>query len=140
MLTALRRTDVHSAVPAVITFGQSATTSLRGTITDAKGAVVTGATVTLNNRATGFSRTTKTDDQGVYQFLELPPATYVMTVTARRLRHHQTRERRVAGEQPGHGEHALQVQGGSVIVDVSGEAPRSTPRTRRWATTSMPAS
>src|SRR5579863_4738446 len=65
-----------------LTFAQSATTSLRGTITDAKGAVVTGATVTLNNSATGFSRTAKSDDQGVYQFLEVPPATYLLTVTS----------------------------------------------------------
>ncbi len=61
---------------------QSATTSLHGTITDAKGLVVAGATVTINNPATGFSRIVKTDDQGSYQFLEVPPSTYVMTVTA----------------------------------------------------------
>jgi len=45
---------------ASLTFGQSATTSLRGTISDAKGAVVTGATITLNNSATGFSRAVTT--------------------------------------------------------------------------------
>jgi hypothetical protein len=49
---------------------------------EAKEAVVPGATVTLNNQATGFSRSVKTDDQGSYPFFEVPPATYVMTVTA----------------------------------------------------------
>jgi hypothetical protein len=57
-----------------ISFAQSATTSLRGTVSDAKGLVVAGAEVTLSNAATGFSRSTRTDGQGVYQFLELPPA------------------------------------------------------------------
>src|ERR1700691_471321 len=65
-----------------LTFAQSATTSLRGTISDAKGLVVAGASVTLSNAATGFSRSAKTDGQGVYQFLELPPAAYVVTVDA----------------------------------------------------------
>jgi len=60
---------------------QTATTSLRGTITDPKGAVVQDAVVTLNNQATGYSRTTKSGNNGVYQFLEVPPATYALTVT-----------------------------------------------------------
>src|SRR5215471_20278552 len=67
---------------AALTFGQSATTSLRGTITDPKGAVVAGATVTLSDPATGLSRDTKSGDQGEYQFLELPPATYELLVKA----------------------------------------------------------
>ena len=65
-----------------LAFAQSATSSLHGTIADAKGAMVAAATVTLSNKSTGFSRTVKTDDQGAYQFLEVPPSTYVMTVTA----------------------------------------------------------
>lgn len=59
---------------------QTATSSLRGTISDQKGAVLLGATVTLSNASTGFSRTTKTGNDGGYQFLEVPPATYSLTV------------------------------------------------------------
>jgi len=62
---------------------QSATTSLRGTISDPNGAVLSGVTVTIINPATGFARTVKTDDQGVYHFLQLPPATYQLVVTAK---------------------------------------------------------
>ncbi|MGC2555610.1 MAG: carboxypeptidase-like regulatory domain-containing protein, partial [Candidatus Sulfotelmatobacter sp.] len=65
-----------------LSFAQSATTSLRGTVSDAKGLVVAGAEVTLSNAATGFSRSTKTDGQGTYRFLELPPSAYVLTVEA----------------------------------------------------------
>src|SRR5207253_49071 len=57
-------------------------TSLRGTVTDPKGAVLQSATVTLNDAATGFSRTTKSGSDGVYQFLQVPPATYTLTVVA----------------------------------------------------------
>ena len=49
---------------------------------DAKGAVISGATVTLSNPSIGFTRATKSDSQGNYQFLELPPATYTLTVNA----------------------------------------------------------
>ena len=69
-------------VLGILAAAQSANSSLHGTVADPKGAVVAGASVTLSNQATSFSRTVKTDDQGSYQFLEVPPSTYVMTVTA----------------------------------------------------------
>jgi hypothetical protein len=59
---------------------QSSSTSVRGTIIDAKGAVVSRAEVTLANEETGFSRTVYTNDQGVYQFLEIPPNSYSLTI------------------------------------------------------------
>ena len=59
---------------------QSSTTSLRGTVSDPQGAVLPDAAVTLSGSATGFSKSTKTDRDGVYQFLQLPPGTYTLTV------------------------------------------------------------
>src|SRR5579863_1033698 len=104
-------------------FAQSATTSLHGTISDSKGLVVTGAKITLNNPATGFSRTVNTDDQGSYQFLEIPPATYIMTVTATGFA--TTRRENVVLQvsSPATLNLTLEVHGGTVVVDVSGEAP-----------------
>jgi len=68
--------------PFVLLSAQVATTSLRGTVFDEKGAVVNGATVTISNPATGFSRTTTTSAQGEYQFPQLAPANYELTTTA----------------------------------------------------------
>lgn len=110
-------------VLGTLAFGQSATTSLRGTISDAKGAVVAGATVTLSNQATGFSRTVKTDGQGVYQFLEVPPATYVLTVNAQGFATVKRENVVLQVSYPATLNLALQVQASSVIVDVTGEAP-----------------
>jgi hypothetical protein len=62
-------------------FGQSSTSSLRGTVSDPQGAVLAGASVTLANASTGFSQSTKTDGAGVYQFLQIPPGTYSLTMT-----------------------------------------------------------
>ncbi len=39
------------------------------------------AEVTLVNADTGFSRTTKTDKDGSYQFVQIPPATYTLTTS-----------------------------------------------------------
>jgi hypothetical protein len=66
---------------ATFVHGQSSTTSLRGTVSDPQGAILPDATVTLTNPATGFSEAKKTDRDGVYQFLQLPPGTYTLTVT-----------------------------------------------------------
>src|ERR1700678_1897551 len=65
---------------SISAFAQSATSSLLGTITDTKGLVVAGAIATLTNGATGFSRTTTTNDQGAYRFLQVRAASYVLTV------------------------------------------------------------
>src|SRR3954465_1113742 len=67
---------------ATAAFTQTATSSLRGTVMDPKGAVVPGATVTIKNPAQGTSRETKTDANGEYQFQQVPPATYDITATA----------------------------------------------------------
>jgi hypothetical protein len=61
-------------------FAQSATASLSGTVTDEKGAVVSGANVTITNPATNFQKTATTDASGKFFLPQLPPATYVLKV------------------------------------------------------------
>src|SRR5439155_18446495 len=56
------------------------TASLFGTITDAQGAVVPGARVTVTNTAMGLSRSSRTDGSGGFVFPLLPVGTYSMTV------------------------------------------------------------
>ncbi len=56
------------------------TTSLRGTIADEQGAVIPGASVELENSEIGFLRSTSSDASGVYQFLQVPPSRYKLTV------------------------------------------------------------
>jgi hypothetical protein len=53
-----------------------ATTSLRGTVFDKVGAVVPGASVTLVNVETRSTRSTLSDEAGVYQFLQTAPGKY----------------------------------------------------------------
>ena len=58
------------------------TGTLRGTVYDAKGAVIPHATVTAMNPATGVTRTTVTGPNGTYQIPQLNPATYRVQATA----------------------------------------------------------
>ena len=51
---------------------QQITGSIRGTVTDPMGAIVQGATVTVQQSETDLSRTAVTDRSGNYVVLELP--------------------------------------------------------------------
>ena len=52
-----------------------------GTVTDASGAVVAGARVTVRNVDTGLERSTQTSADGSYSVPELPIGTYSVTVS-----------------------------------------------------------
>jgi Carboxypeptidase regulatory-like domain len=58
------------------------TATLRGTVLDPQGAVVSGATVTVTNPSTGISKTVKTGGDGSYRVPALPPGTYQIAVDA----------------------------------------------------------
>ncbi len=108
------------SVPLI--FGQSATTSLHGTVTDPKGAVIAGAAVTLVDPATGLTREGKTGDQGEYQFLELPPATYELTVKAPGFATVKEKNIQLLVRTPGTLNVALQVSGTIETVEVNAAA------------------
>ena len=71
-------------VSANVALGQSQANAadLQGTVSDATGAVVPNATVTVRNPATNVSRNTTTNDQGLYRIVAVPPGDYEMTVEA----------------------------------------------------------
>ena len=49
---------------------------IQGTVTDAQGAVLPGASLTLRNTETGVSRNVVSEADGQYRFVGLPPGTY----------------------------------------------------------------
>ena len=63
-------------------FAQTSLTSgaLEGVVADSTGARIPGATVTICDPATHFSRERSTDGEGVFRFSGLPPATYEVQV------------------------------------------------------------
>ena len=54
--------------------------SIQGTVTDAQGATVAAATVTLQNEETGQTYKTETNESGIYNFNALPPSKFTITV------------------------------------------------------------
>jgi Carboxypeptidase regulatory-like domain len=57
-------------------------TTLSGTVVDATGAVVVGATVTIHNPVTGVDRSARTDTGGQFSFPNVPFNPYHLTVKA----------------------------------------------------------
>lgn len=55
------------------------TAAITGRVVDEQNAVMPGVTVTITNVATGASRTTVTNEAGLYQFGALPPGRYELT-------------------------------------------------------------
>ena len=111
--------------PASWFAAQTGTSSLRGTLSDAKGAVMPGATVTISDPQTGFSRTRQDRRPG-----RIP----VPAVAAVDLRHHSERDRLCSVKRDGshfwlqcpfYAEfHPCEVQGQAVSVDVIGRERR----------------
>jgi len=63
--------------------GQEPTGGVEGTVTDAQGAVVPDATVTVRNTATNATRTANTGSDGHYKVTSLVPGNYEVKVSAK---------------------------------------------------------
>lgn len=70
------------AMTVITANAQTGTSTVRGTITDAQGQVVAGATITIRNEAKNFSRSTTSDSKGAYIITALPPSDYSIEVEA----------------------------------------------------------
>ena len=67
--------------PAASSQGET-TSAIVGQVSDASGAGVPGATVTITNKETGMKRSAKTDESGRFNFPQLKPGTYSVKVEA----------------------------------------------------------
>ncbi len=79
------------------TLAQMGNSTLSGQVTDAQGAGVPGATVTVTNTGTSALRTTPTGDDGGYRFVALPPGTYELKVEMDELPHRDSARSPTAG-------------------------------------------
>jgi hypothetical protein len=99
------------------------TTLLHGVVSDAKGAVIPGATVKIDDPRTGFTRSIVTGNDGVYQFVQLPPATYTVTVSAIGFATSKRENVTLLVSSPATLNFTLQVGATTEKVEVTSEAP-----------------
>jgi hypothetical protein len=115
---------VSLVVSTALVCGQTGTTSLRGAVSDAKGLVLPAAVVTISDPQNGFSRTVKADGQGEYQFLQLPPSTYTVTVNGTGFAQVKREGIKLLVSVPSTLNFTMEVQGQVVTLEVTAEGAR----------------
>ncbi len=108
---------------SIFALAQSGTTSLRGTITDPTQATLSGAQVTLSSPERGFSRTVTTSPSGGYEFLQLQPGTYQLTVAMSGFRKAEQKQIQLLVDTPSTINVKLDVGAATETVEVTGAAP-----------------
>lgn len=103
-------------------WGQVGTTSVRGVVTDKSGAAIAGAKVTLSGAAQSLKREMPTNQAGEYEFLALPPGTYVLTVEMSNFRKFEQKNLQLLVNTPATVDAALEVGSTAEIIEVSAQA------------------
>ena len=99
------------------------TGSLQGTVTDASGAVLAGADISVTNAGTGQKLALKTNDSGAYLAALLQPGAYAVEVKAPGLQTTQVNNVTVAVGSTTRQDFTLQVAAGTQRVEIQGENP-----------------
>ncbi len=102
---------------------QSFRGSISGTVTDATGAVVPQAHVTLKSAGAGLSREATTNAEGVYALPDLPPGTYTLTVSAAGFKEARSSDIILTAQQNTRFDATLEVGAISESVQVRATAP-----------------
>jgi hypothetical protein len=111
------------------------TSAIIGQVSDASGAAVPGATVTVTNGDTGLKRRAKTDDSGRFNFPQLKPGTYSVKVEAEGFEPLQNDAVSAGLGQKQTVDFRLKVAQSNQSVEISGEAPILNPEDANTSTT-----
>ncbi|HVF28288.1 MAG TPA: TonB-dependent receptor [Pyrinomonadaceae bacterium] len=71
---------LRAGCAATLAFGQTTTGTITGVVTDATGAIIPGAAVSITNKATGVNFDTTTNDDGIYNAPSLRADSYTVQV------------------------------------------------------------
>jgi hypothetical protein len=104
-----------------LSLSQTASTSVRGTITDPSGAVVAGAEVTLRSEANAVHISHPTDANGAYTFPQIPAGTYTIVVKSAGFAE-QSKKAELLVNQPATINFQMSVTATTSTVDVSATA------------------
>src|ERR1700682_3448428 len=116
-------------------FSQGETTSaIIGQVSDASGAAVPGATVTVTNKETGLRRSASTDDSGRFNFPQLKPGAYSVKVEAEGFEPQQNDAVSSALGQKQTVDFRLKIAKSQESVEISSEAPILNPENANTST------
>src|SRR5580700_10216512 len=125
----------HFLLPE-LTFSQGETASaIVGQVSDASGAAVPHATVTVTNKDTGLKRSAKTDDSGRFNFPQLKPGPYSVKVEAEGFAPQQNDAVTSALDQKQTVDFTLKIARSNQSVEISGEDPILNPENANTSTT-----
>src|ERR1700737_5054406 len=125
----------HFLLPEVI-FSQGETTSaIVGQLSDASGAAVPSAMVTVTNKETGLRRSASTDASGRFNFPQLKPGTYFVKVEAEGFEPQQNDAVSAGLGQKQAVDFRLKIAQSNQSVEISGEAPILNPENANTSTT-----
>jgi hypothetical protein len=127
--------SLHFLLPEA-TFSQGETTSaIVGQVSDASGAAVPSATVTVTNKGTGLRRNASTDDSGRFNFPQLKPGAYSVRVEAEGFDPLQNDAVTAALGQKQTVDFRLKIAQSNQTVEISSEAPILNPENANTSTT-----
>ena len=112
------------------------TSAITGQVTDATGgAIASSAAVTITNRETGLKRAVTTDEEGRFNFPQLPPGTYAVEVEAPGFEKQRTDNVVSSLGQKQTVNFTLKLAQSQQTIEVSGEAPLINPGNANTSTT-----
>jgi len=103
--------------------GQEVTAAITGTVTDASGAAIAGATVTAKDTARGVAFTAQTNGDGAFYLDRVPVGKYEIKVEAKGFQTAVQRELELALNQTARLDIQMKVGAASETIEVSGATP-----------------
>ena len=106
-----------------VSYAQTATATIVGTVLDPQGAVVANANIVARNVDTGLERSTKSTSEGLYRFESLPPGVYDIRVESQGFGKSEVKEVKLQVGEQRDVNFSLSVAGKSEVVDITAAAP-----------------
>lgn len=113
---------IFGLLPIASLQGQSGNATITGTVTDPSGAAINGATITVRDAATGFSRTTVSNETGNYNLPGLRPGVYTVNVESQGFRRYQQSNFQVEVDQTARLDVQMQLGQTTEVVEVQATA------------------
>ena len=107
---------------AVAALAQAGRGGINGIVTDPTGAIIPGAKVLVENRATGIRLSTVSSSAGLYSFVSLAPGTYEVSASAKGFQTALNKTVRVSVDQVSTVNIPLPVGNVSEVLNVNGHS------------------